>query len=201
MRRNLHATYTGYFIKLVEQLTDDSFWIDNKIFSPSDIKRMRDAEFVSELLVGIMEGVQQGTTTLDKYYGFYDTEFKEKERWQKHFQKILEIIQEIFGDLRRRHWKSKGDFYVLFIAVSQLLRNHYFLLQQHDEIKEKLIEFRRRVNTERESSRDKIISEYHETIGHAPSNKKNRNRRTNIIKNLLLAYVISRDPTRDFSEE
>src|SRR5581483_6338116 len=51
-----HATYAGHFIKLVETIADDGFWSDNQIVTPSDIRRMKDAEFVSELMVGIMHG-------------------------------------------------------------------------------------------------------------------------------------------------
>lgn len=195
-----HAKFTGHFIKLVEQLTDDIFW-KNGIFSQSEINRMRDKEFVSELLVGMIEGVQQGTTTLDKFYESLDTEFKEKKKWQKRFQKTLKTIQSIFPNLMQTHWKEQGDFYALFIAISKLLEDHVFSPDRANIMREELEEFRRRVNTEGDTNTHKTITEYHKAIGNAPSNKKNRNIRTKIIYDLLLPSVIPIDDRRDFSAE
>ena len=64
-----NATYSGPLVQLVEELADDDFWAENGIMTAALIRRMKDMEFVSELIFGIMDGPQSGTAkTIDEYY-------------------------------------------------------------------------------------------------------------------------------------
>jgi uncharacterized protein with ParB-like and HNH nuclease domain len=94
-----HATYTGHFLQLAEQLADDTFWTENKIVTPNDVKRMMDVEYVSELLITLLHGVQaKDRETIDGYYKMYDVTFSEKEDIKKNFNFIKNKIEEIMGD-------------------------------------------------------------------------------------------------------
>jgi uncharacterized protein with ParB-like and HNH nuclease domain len=53
-----HATYWGEFITLMEELSDLEFWSSINIFSANDRRRMLDTEFVSELAVAYLNGLQ-----------------------------------------------------------------------------------------------------------------------------------------------
>jgi hypothetical protein len=196
-----HSTYTGLFIKLVEDLADKEFWTENKIVTPAHIRRMRDVEFVSELLVGIMNGAQDGTKILDSYYSLYDLDFKERDKFEKNFRKIQQFVEVLMGDLRGTSWNNKGDFYGLFLATGEILNEYNIPVDKKNEIRRKLTDYRRRVGNERETSDDPIIREYTLTITYDSSGKENRVRRINIVKRLILAYVIPKYPRRGFSEE
>jgi hypothetical protein len=197
-----HATYAGHFIKLVEQLADDPFWSDNQIATPVDIRRMKDAEFVSELLVGAMCGEQDGTKELDKYYELYDTDFKDKDKWEKQFRKVQQIIEDVFGDLRGTHWNTKSDLYALFLAISNLLDNHIILADKYLEMRKDLTDFRRLVNVEKGDSKHREIREYYDTIGYGrTAGKEQRAKRVALVKRIILSYVIPKDIKRGFTPE
>lgn len=197
-----HATYAGDFIKLVEELAELEYWAENKIVSPSQIKRMEDAEYVSELLVGIVDGPQDGTKTLDKHYEMYDADFKDKDEWRRHFHRTLDLVEEAFGELRGTNWNQKADFYALFIAISNLQKNHIFPQENYADIKKSLFDFRRLVNIEKEQSTDTTRNEYYDTIGFGGIGRKElREKRIALTSNLLLECLVSKDPQHRFTKE
>ena len=92
-----NALYEGDFKKLAYNLADETvdFFLDNKILSLTSIKRMGDAEYVSELLFSIMYGIQDKKKKLDKYYADNEEmEEGERKKTKKNFNKIIRIIEE-----------------------------------------------------------------------------------------------------------
>ena len=68
-----HAAYAGYFLQLVYQLADDEYWAENKIVTPKDVRRMLDAEFISEILIAMLHGIdKKDQDTMDQYYSLHD---------------------------------------------------------------------------------------------------------------------------------
>ena len=55
-----NATYRGPFLRMAERLAADQFWSENRLVTPNEIRRMRDIEFVSDLLIGVLHGPQSG---------------------------------------------------------------------------------------------------------------------------------------------
>ena len=54
-----NATYWGPFIKTIQSIADDdSFWSESGVFSAKDHRRMIDHEFISQLAVAFLHGVQ-----------------------------------------------------------------------------------------------------------------------------------------------
>src|SRR5207249_1211061 len=76
-----NARFKGEFINVVTELADDEFWVTNRIVTPTDIRRMQDVQFVSEILVGLIAGPQHKTETLDDYYEMYEASFPEQSSW------------------------------------------------------------------------------------------------------------------------
>lgn len=196
-----NATFRGEFINLMNNLAEDDFWIDNKIASPNDVRRMRDIEFISELFVAMMEGVQDGRKNLDNFYKLYDAEFKDAKEWEKQFFKTISLITDIFNILKGTKWNSKADFYSIFLAFSELLKNHYFPQESYDKIKNSLSSFRSKVNVERDESKNKKIVEYYLTTREGIAKKEQRLKRTNIVKSLVLPFLIPKDDKKNYTEE
>ena len=46
-----NATYKGPFLRLSELFAEDTYWSENRLATPDAIRRMRDIEFVSDLLM------------------------------------------------------------------------------------------------------------------------------------------------------
>jgi len=71
-----HSQYFGEFVETVEDLSKEEFWDDVDLFTRRDSQRMKDVEFVSELFVIIVDGIQDGQSALDKFYADYDECFQ-----------------------------------------------------------------------------------------------------------------------------
>jgi hypothetical protein len=115
-----HSQYFGEFNDAVETLTKEQFWDDINLFTRHDSQRMRDAEFISELFVIVLEGIQDQQKTLDKFYADYDVVFPQKSRIMSRFRQVVASLQTIKDTIRDTRLRQKSDFYGLFAAVNEL---------------------------------------------------------------------------------
>ncbi|MFY9555997.1 MAG: DUF262 domain-containing protein [Blastocatellia bacterium] len=126
-----NATYHGPFAKLSEQLADDEYWAVHRIVSPAAIRRMADIEMMSDLLIGLLHGPQGGSAKIiDQYYEQYEPyedEFPEQNRIKRLFAMTVDTIKRLFPEIEDvSRWGNRADFYSLFIAFGNLLRDHDF---------------------------------------------------------------------------
>ncbi len=105
---------------LAEEFT--TFFSLNNILTAKSIMRMEEAEFISDLLVAMQDGIQGGAkATLDKAYKKYDDEFPSRKTHEKRFRETMDIIKAIFGaDLAQSEFRAKRLFYPLFCAIHHL---------------------------------------------------------------------------------
>lgn len=198
-----NATYRGHFIELINQLAEEDYWADNKIVSAQDIRRMMDSEFISDLIISMLHGIQtKKTETINGYYKMYDDEFDDEETTRKKVRTILNKLDEILGDLRPTRWHRKHEFYSLFVALSFLLDEYQFPPEQYNEIKKVLCSFSDDIDKGKSTGNSKInIMEFIKTVTDHTTNKDERVKRTNIVRELIIPFLIAKDPTRDFTEE
>jgi uncharacterized protein DUF262 len=114
-----HATYWGPFIKLMEEIADFEFWSDAGIFSANDRRRMLDIEFISELAVAVLNGLQNKKKRLEEFYQQYETNFEDHEKVRNIFVHVLGEIEQLLPNITRTRWKKKSDFYTLFVKFAQ----------------------------------------------------------------------------------
>jgi hypothetical protein len=121
-----NATYSGPFVSLVSDLANDSYWTESKIVSTANIRRMKDIQFVSELLIGVIYGPQGGSAReIDEHYMYfeeYEDEFEGQASARALYDKTLLTIQNILPDIREHRWHNQADFYSFFVAMAQLLK-------------------------------------------------------------------------------
>jgi Protein of unknown function DUF262/HNH endonuclease len=196
-----NATYMGHFIKLMNELSDDSFWAENRIVTATEIKRMGDAEFISELFVGMLVGVQNKKETLDNYYSIYDQRFQDKEEKKREFLNIQNTLSQIIGDFRPLNWRNKTDFYSLFLAIAELSREYFIPAEKYQDIKGRLLDFDRKVVLDGTKSKEALVKHYAEAAEKASSDLSNRKKRHAIVRELIIPYLIAKDHKRDFTDE
>lgn len=114
-----HATYWGPFIKLMEEISDFEFWSDAGIFSANDRRRMSDVEFISELAVAVLNGLQNKKKQLEEFYQQYETKFDDAERLRNVFVQVLGEIGQVLPAISKTRWRKKSDFYTLFVTLAQ----------------------------------------------------------------------------------
>lgn len=67
-----------------------AFWRDLGIFSANDIARMAEVEFVSELAIGMTQGLFDGSATIiDKFYQEREDDFPSREDLEKRFERVF----------------------------------------------------------------------------------------------------------------
>lgn len=114
-----HATYWGVFIKTMNDIANMEFWKKIQLFSSNDIKRMLDVEFISEISIAAMNGLQNKKLSLDKYYRAYENDFDKREFIIDLFEKVLGEILQILPEIGETRWSKKSDFYSLFLIISK----------------------------------------------------------------------------------
>ncbi len=118
----INAKYFGYFKQLAYSLAFEfsKYWEINKLFSNANIMRMKEVEFVSELLVIMLDGIQD-VKALDKYYGKYDESFDNRFEIKRRFEETMDYIANLYGgNFSETAYKSSSLFYGLFVAIYHL---------------------------------------------------------------------------------
>lgn len=137
------ATYWGPFIQLMNKLTNLEAWKDIDVFTPNDVRRMLDAEFISELTIAYLNGPQNKKTNLDKYYEIYEKDFPSElqEDVKGIFSTTLNEIIKILPNVTKLRWSKKTDFYTLFLVVANHKSNLPLSREGRQMASERLIAF------------------------------------------------------------
>jgi hypothetical protein len=119
-----NAQWFGEFKSSVYELakTFVPFLESKKLFSAKQILRMAEAEFISELLLAMEEGIREGKkAVIDKAYKDYDDRFPNRERHEKRFADVIDTVGLIAGDeLAQLRFRAAKLFYPLFCALYHL---------------------------------------------------------------------------------
>lgn len=113
-----HSTYWGDFIATMESLAEIPFWVTSGVFTANDIRRMLDVEYVSELAVSLLYGLQNKKANLDKFYENFESEFPDRELVASTFTAVLGELSQILDWPTGLRWKKKTDFYSLFLVLA-----------------------------------------------------------------------------------
>jgi Protein of unknown function DUF262 len=151
-----NATYHGPFAKLSEELADDKYWAVNLIISPARIRRMRDIEMMSDLLIGLLHGPQGGAAKiLDQYYQQYeqyDDEFPEQPGVERLFERTHSMIKSLFPKISEvPRWGNRADFYSLFVALGHQLKDYTIPKSKRLRVANRLVKFAREIDREVEN--------------------------------------------------
>lgn len=115
------AVYSGPFIKLMNEFSDLPFFDDANIFTSNDIRRMLDVEYISELSVAVLNGIQNKKDKLESYYQLYEEEFEDDVKLKQVFASVTAEIGKILPEISKMRWRKKTDFYSLFLVFA----DHY----------------------------------------------------------------------------
>lgn len=135
------ATYWGPFIKTMNELADLESWSKMNVFTPNDVKRMLDVEFISELSIAILHGIQNKKQTLDKFYQLYEEDFPERDKLKESFDIVIREIMSILPDISNTRWNKRTDFYTLFILLAKYRSLFPLTDVKRSKLRDKLFEF------------------------------------------------------------
>lgn len=115
----INAKYFGAYKQFIYGLGYDytTFWESNGIFSTAHMLRMKEAEFVSELMATVLGGIQDSKAA-EKYYMEYDDSFEKADEYAKQFQNTMDTIANVFeGNLSHSKFKTLPLLYSLFVVL------------------------------------------------------------------------------------
>lgn len=184
-----HAKFDGKFIRLVTEVAEDPFWQDVCISTRTTVRRMRDVEFVSELFLLTMKGIQtSGKDTLDQAYVDYDEEIPDEEQNRRRFEKIKEIVKNLDLDICSTRLKNFSDFYTLWSVLREVFDREIRIKETRSAILgflKKLEEVKLAVNGKELQPNDKKFADYLRAVASQPNEARNRRLRKDIFTELI----------------
>lgn len=178
-----HSQYFGEFVEAVESLANNTFWNDVGLFNRGDYRRMRDVEFVSELFIILIDGIQDGQKTLDGFYAEYDVNFLRRTYYVLRFRQIINSLKTIQKFLSDSRFNQKADFYALFAAVAEMSSRKRKSVNLNYALKN-LNKLNRELQKEPETYTGRV-SRYYNTVIEGPNKLSKREVRTQILKEII----------------
>lgn len=118
-----NAKYWGEFKVFVYQTASEwrNFFLEVKTFSDKDMSRMKDVEFITSLVIQLIDGIIEETPSkIDRYYSKYDDSFFESEIVKNKMDVILEVLQHLFSNISfSTDWFHRKNYmYTLFSVLN-----------------------------------------------------------------------------------
>ncbi|MQW64874.1 DUF262 domain-containing protein [Sinorhizobium meliloti] len=114
-----NAVYLGAYKQFSERLAQHDFFIEHRIFSAADIRRMKDVSFVASLTSTMMSDYFHRDEQIEEYLERYNEEFPESGELESRYYVVFSLMNEMGFDPRSRAWK-KADFYTLFVELDRV---------------------------------------------------------------------------------
>ena len=179
-----NARYSGAFISLMESLADDPFWKDIGLATTARIRRMLDIEYVSEIFILTMRGIQDGKAYLDKAYSDYDEEIPNIETNRRTYETCKTVISRLWPHLGSDRFSNFADFYSLWAAVAMVNET-----AQHINIEETAKNLTEFANSVRTTEPSVDANAYLIAVTQGSNKGTNRLLRAEILKKLFVFVI------------
>jgi hypothetical protein len=118
-----HAKQKGKFKDFVERLGAWPFWIERRVFTPKQVKRMRPAEFCADLAILLSEGPQDKKQAIDLYYVKFRESFPSGAAIQSRLNDYLHWTTTALPDLAARRFRRSSELYSLVGALDRVSKS------------------------------------------------------------------------------
>lgn len=115
-----NGMFFGFFKQAAYGLAHEhlEFWRRHRAFTERSIARMLEVEFVSEIVIAFMAGMQDKKKSITDFYERFDDEFKERATNERRFRDVTDQISASFGeDLKDTEFRRSPLLYTLFCVV------------------------------------------------------------------------------------
>jgi hypothetical protein len=94
------------------------FWRRENVFTENNIARMLEVEFVSEVFIAFVAGMQDKKNSIDDFYSAYDDEFKQREQIERRFREVVDDLTDATGgQLGETEFRRSPMLYSLMCAI------------------------------------------------------------------------------------
>jgi hypothetical protein len=119
-----NARFVGAFKTAIYDLATEhlEFWRTNRILTEQYILRMAEAELTSELVIGLLAGLQDKKGSLDDFYRRYEEDFPQEILARTRFEDVMSWLDTYLTDsIRTTAFRRRALFYSLYMAVADAL--------------------------------------------------------------------------------
>ena len=193
------ADFPGDFLNVSEDLAVNDYFDEIGIFTTATRRKYGDVEYVSELLVAMIDGIQDEKTTLDSFYIKYaNWGIDHKEEIQTRFLGVLRELRMIFldsdMDISKSRFRQKADFYTLFLVIDEFVAQG--LTVKHQDIKPLQEDLAMLHYNIRPESDVEICSEYAIKCVSQANSASSRRWRHHFLKAILAGTYVGKSPSR-----
>lgn len=175
-----HAKFEGKFISLVSEIAESPFWSDIDISKVTTIRRMKDIEFISELFLLSIHGIETSSKDLlDDYYVKYDDEIPNEKEIRKKFDLNIDKIKKLDLDIPSTRFVYYSDFFSLWAALLKFNIDDI----DFEKTKAKINSFLGELDEEKPNAQ---AIEYLLAVKSQPNSATKRTKRTDIIESLIV---------------
>ena len=135
------STYKGDFIQSMNNIADKNYWDEIGLFTPQKIRRMLDVEYISELTVALLNGLQNKKTKLDFFYALYEQDYHEREWVESVIDAVVREIKQTLPFIKKTRWSNLVDFYTLFLVLAKKVDMFPLNAEKRNLLRERLISF------------------------------------------------------------
>ena len=181
-----NARFVGRFKELSERLADNPFFQSIGLFTPRDVRRMLDIEYVSELLVRQIAGISNKKDMLDDFYIQFDEEFPMEANYEDEFNVCINLARSLITSDNQAVFKSKGNFYSLFgICVDYYRATHRSQFIEIAEVKREITELVMGAKGGKFTGLYPDVQAYSEASTRSTSDKSQRSERERILYSIV----------------
>ncbi len=115
-----NGRFFGLFKQSVYSMAHEhlEFWRRHSIFTEQSIARMNAEEFVSEIYVAFLAGMQDKKKSIDEFYDLYDESFPKQSAIERRFRDVVDDVNASVGEiLKETVFRRPPILYSLFCAI------------------------------------------------------------------------------------
>ncbi|WP_199619875.1 DUF262 domain-containing protein [Paenibacillus alkalitolerans] len=108
-----------------KELANDEFWEKHKVFSASDVRRMKDVEYCSGIIILAREGIVDQTTSkkINETYDDLKFDYPDKKENIQLISEAMDIIDKFTNNDTFSFISKKSQMYTMFSVSIDLLEN------------------------------------------------------------------------------
>ena len=183
-----NARYDGEIKQFADVLSEESFFKKHRVFSTTDIRRMRDVSFALSVVITVMSTYFSSENEFENYLKQYNDEFEEELTLKIEFQKVFRFINKCDLPEKSRAWK-KSDLFTLLVEIHRALFKEENNLKPI-EVGKRLLQFYELVDKSAKADEDSgtendRLQEYYKAALQGTQSRSNRIRRGKIIQDVI----------------
>lgn len=210
-----HARYyNSPFLKEAARLANrfEGYFVENGIFSPGQISRMKHVELMCELMLSLVQGdVLNKKTALDRVMSTKSIDGRQLAKASRMVTTTLNRIKRMFPQLKSIRLRQITDFYSLAVLVGKFEQEGMILTDRRlNRLAWELLKaFAIRVDEVRELQRkakgarqdQELYRDYLLTVSQMTDDVAQRRKREQILRGILGSLFACKDSQRGFSPE